>query len=95
MIAIIVVVGGAIALRLLNTPSVQISPKTKTEFPNAIDKGSVGTPKSFLGSLFVPSAPTPTPTPGSAIDLTSELKSTVDDGGQADLNALSQEANGL
>lgn len=94
MIAIIVVVGGAIALRLMTVP-VTPHPSSPTQFPNSLDSGQSGQPTSLLGSLFGTVAPTPTPTPATAKDLSNELKTTVDDGGAADLNSLSREANGL
>lgn len=90
MIAVALVVGGAVLWKMLSPAS---STTTGGEFPNSVGSQTTGKPASFLGGLLGGS--TPSPTPASSADLSRELKNTVDDGGTSDLNALKQDASGL
>lgn len=95
LIAIIVVVAASMVLRMrVNTPP-NVSVVNTTEFPNALNDSSQSAPSTFLGGLFGQVTVTPTPTPSTATDLSRELKDTYDDGGQAELDALTKDAASL
>jgi hypothetical protein len=94
MIAIMIVVGVAAAYRLYSSSSA-VPAKAKEEYPNALTNTQETKPSTFLGGLGGAAKATPTPTPGSTNDLSTELKATYDDGGQAELDALAKEAAAL
>lgn len=89
MIAILLAVGVAGAIKLMS-PENTTPVKATLEYPNPF-KEEPKKPSTFLGKLMGGKG-TPTPTPGTAIDLSQELKATFDDGGQSDLDALGDEA---
>ena len=91
LVALMVVVAGAVTIRLLSREST-VPARAGSEFPNLVIQQE-SRPASFLGGLFGNATPTPTPT--TASDLSRELKDTVDDGGASELDALQQEAAGL
>jgi len=84
MIAVIVAVGVAVAIRLLS-PQSAMPAKAGSDYPNPL-AGESAKPSTFLGKLL--GGATPTPTPATAADLSDELKATYDDGGQSDLDGL-------
>jgi len=92
MIALVAVVSIATAVRLLPRPQQQAP--VATQYPNPFGNDETTQPATFLGKLLNP-ASTPSPTPASSNDLSSELKTTVDDGGESDFDALEQEASAL
>ena len=94
LIAVLVIVGVAMVIKQTSKPPEVVITKP-TDFPNALSKTEVSKPSSFLGGLFAQSSPTPTPSPSSAQELSRELKDTYDDGGQADLDAISKDAASL
>lgn len=85
-IVVIVIVAGVLGYRMINTT-------LPTQFPNSVGQPQTKNPTTPLGGLS--GNVTPTPTPATAADLNNELRSTVDDGGKSDLDALTQEASGL
>ena len=95
-VAVLIVIGIALALKTF-APKQQVEVLKPTEFPNSVGSETVSKPSTFLGSLFgqKQAVSTPTPTPSSASDLSKELKETYDDGGQAELDALSKDAASL
>lgn len=95
-IAILIVVGIAVAVKTF-APKPQVEVLKPTEFPNSIGSETVTKPSTFLGGLFgqKPAVSTPTPSPSTASDLSKELKDTYDDGGQAEMDALTKDAAAL
>lgn len=94
LIAVLLIVVAAMVIKMTTPPPAVVVTKP-TEFPNAIKDAETGKPSTFLGSLFGQKAPTPTPSPATANDLSRQLKDTYDDGGQADLNAIAKDASSL
>lgn len=96
LIAILVVVGAAIALKVF-APKPQVEVLRPSEFPNTVGSEAVSKPSTFLGGLFgqKTAVQTPAPTPQTAADSSKELRSTYDDGGQSELDSISKEANSL
>ncbi len=92
MIALVIALGVATAVKLLPRP--EVAAPQASEYPNPFGEEASSQPSTFLGTLFNP-AETPSPTPASSLDLSNELKTTVDDGGQSDFDALEQEASAL
>lgn len=92
MIALIVALGVATAVKLLPPPETEVT--QTAEYPNPFAEDTASQPSTFLGKLFNPPQ-TPSPTPASSLDLSNELKTTVDDGGKSDFDALEQEASAL
>lgn len=94
VIALFIAVGVAVGVKLLS-PENSIPAQAALEYPDPYGKTDLKRPSSFLGKLL---GTNPTTTPigtNSAADLSRELKETVDDGGQSDLDALTQDAAGL
>lgn len=89
MIAVALVVGGAVVLKLL---SANPSSSTGGTFPNSVGQ-TTGKPASFLGGLL--GGTTPSPTPATSADLSRELKNTVDDGGATELDSLQSDTSRL
>ncbi len=96
LIAVLLIVGAAIALKVL-APKPKVEVLKPTTFPNAVGTEEASKPSTFLGSLFVKkkAVATPTPSPATAADLSTELKGTYDDGGQAELDAIGKDAAAL
>lgn len=96
LIAIIAVVAGALMLKVM-TPETQPVVQNPTEFPNNVGNTETAKPSTFLGGLFGQNkaTSTPTPSPASAAQFTSELKDTYDDGDQAELDAIGKDAASL
>jgi hypothetical protein len=84
-IVAIVIVVAVLGYRMFTTVPATTKP---ADFPNALNTNTKN-PTVRLGGLSA------SPTPATAADLNNELKSTVDDGGKADLDALAQDAAGL
>ena len=94
-VAVLIVIGIALAIKTF-APKPQVEVLKPTEFPNSVESETVTKPSTFLGGLFGKQAvATPTPTPGTAAELSKDLKSTYDDGGQAELDALTKDAAAL
>lgn len=85
MIAIIIAVGVAVAIRLLSSQSAMPA-KAGADYPNPLESTQESKPSTFLGKLL--GGATPSPTPATAVDFSNELKATYDDGGQSDLDSL-------
>ncbi|HUD19030.1 MAG TPA: hypothetical protein VMR81_01105 [Patescibacteria group bacterium] len=87
----------AVAFYMRSSASVPTA-VNQVQLPRGFGDTTGGKPTTFLGGLFgggTSPIPTPTVAPSTAAGLSGELNSTIDDGGQADLNALSKEASGL
>lgn len=91
VIAIVAVLAIVFGYKILSARPVSM---VKNEFPNSIGSETSKKPKSFLGGLFQSGA-TPSPTPATAVELSNELKSTYDDGGQSDLDSIAKDASSL
>ena len=98
-IAVALILGGALVYKLLfAAPQTVQTSQMPHQFPNSFsDSNQTGEPSTFLGGLFAPKAPaiSPTPVAATANDLSTQLKDTVDDGGQRDLDALQQDTQSL
>jgi hypothetical protein len=96
-VVVLLVVGAAVIMKQLTPKPTPVVTDTKpSAFPNALSQSEIEKPSSFLGSLFVKATATPTPTKAAtASDLSTELKGTYDDGGQAELDALAKDAASL
>lgn len=96
LVVTLIVVGVALALKTF-LPKQTVEVSKPTEFPNTVASEFVSKPSTFLGGLFGQKAAvaTPTPTPATATDLSKELKGTYDDGGQAELDAIGNDAASL
>lgn len=97
MIAVFIVVGAAVAIKLLspeNAMPTKAADESVRRYPNLLQRDEGKKPSSFMGR-FLGGNPTPTPTPATADDLSRELKNTVDDGGAMDFDKLEQEAAAL
>ncbi len=77
--AVAVVVGIAVVLKMVN-PTAPQEVQVQPEFPQAIQNSTVEKPTSTL-------------TTATTDDLSKELNTIVDDGGQSDLNALQKAAS--
>jgi flagellar basal body-associated protein FliL len=80
-IVVIVIVVAVLGYRMFVSAPASSQP---AEFPNSLNSKTKNPTTSFS-----------TPTPATAADLNNELKSTVDDGGKSDLDALTRETAGL
>ena len=104
-LAIVVVLLIAMGIKMFGSSAAPSSPPVAgkgapAEYPNSIaSSGDSGKPSNFMGNLFVvPQAkqtPAPTPVPETAVDMSTILKGTYDDGGQSDLDALAKDVQGL
>ncbi len=96
MVAVMVVVGIAIAIKVM-TPTPKVEVLKPADFPNSVGSETVSKPSTFLGGLFgqKSAVETPAPTPKTAAESSTELKGTYDDGGQAELDAISKDAASL
>lgn len=96
LIAVLSIVAAAVIMKTLTSQPEVVLQKT-TEFPNSIGSEDSGKPSTFLGGLFGQNkaTSTPTPSPASAAQFTSELKDTYDDGDQAEFDALTKDAASL
>ena len=94
-VAVLIVVGIALALKTFVPKPQEAVFQPPTEFPNSVESQTVSKPSTFLGGLFSPAISTPTPSPSTASELSRVLKDTYDDGGQAELDALSKDAASL
>ena len=86
-IVAIVIVVAVLGYRMFTAVPATTQP---AQFPNSLNTNTKN-PTTPLGGLSA----SPTPTPATAADLNNVLKSTVDDGGVSDLDALTAEAAGL
>ena len=93
VIAIVIVIAIAFVLKL--GPAKPAVTTVPTEFPGAVGETAVKKPESYLGSLFGAGNPTLTPTPATATELSNDLKSTYDDGGASELDAIAKDASSL
>ena len=94
----VIAIAGIIAVAFyVRSSSPQPTTANEVQLPHSYSDTSGGKPTTFLGGVreSAGSSATPTVAPSSASDLSNELKTTTDDGGQADLNSIKQESNGL
>lgn len=96
LVAILIVVAGALILKAF-TPGSEPIVQAPTEFPNSVGNTEASKPSTFLGGLFGQNnaAVTPTPSPATAVQFTSELKDTYDDGDTAEFDAITKDAASL
>ena len=90
--AVMLVVVAAMLIKMFGTPPDKKASES-AGYPNAVENSAAGKPTNFLGSLF--GMEKPTPTPNTAVNLSNELKNTVDDGGRADLDAIQKDSDAL
>ena len=96
LIAVMSIVAIALGIKFF-APKPEVAVLKPTEFPNVVSSTETTKPSTFLGALFGKKAvvATPTPTPATAVDLSTELKGTYDDGGQAELDAMKKDTAAL
>lgn len=97
LIAVLVLVGAAMTIRVSNSSIPTSSDTTGKTYPQGGTGESGSAPSTFLGGLFGQKATTntPSPTPQSSEELSRELKSSYDDGAQAELDSLVSDAASL